>query len=133
KAAPPAPTHTRAKHRPARRRRASAQVRAATAAGTAAVPAAGTAAGAATTSPRAATRRAHRRSRAPSSQSIVAPLATTITKIVGVVPTPVRVLIGALLALALAFGVRSRFAARRARRLERQRGQLLEDVGLLQG
>jgi serine phosphatase RsbU (regulator of sigma subunit) len=67
-----------------------------------------------------------------SSPSIVAPLATTITKIVGVVPTPVRALIGALLALALALAVRSRFAARRARRLERQRGQLLEDVGLLQ-
>jgi serine phosphatase RsbU (regulator of sigma subunit) len=66
------------------------------------------------------------------SAGIVAPLATTITKIVGVVPTPVRALIGALLALALAFGVRSRFAARRARRLEQQRGQLLEDVGLLQ-
>jgi hypothetical protein len=66
------------------------------------------------------------------SPSIVAPLATTITKIVDVVPTPIRALIGALLALALAFAVRSRFAARRARRLEHQRGQLLEDVGLLQ-
>jgi serine phosphatase RsbU (regulator of sigma subunit) len=60
------------------------------------------------------------------------PLVTTITKIVGVVPTPVRELIGALLALALALAVRSRFAALRARRLERQRAQLLEDVGLLQ-
>jgi hypothetical protein len=57
---------------------------------------------------------------------------TTITKIVGVVPTPVRVLIGALLALALALAVRSRLAALRARRLEHQRVQLLEDVGLLQ-
>jgi serine phosphatase RsbU (regulator of sigma subunit) len=60
------------------------------------------------------------------------PLVTTITRIVDVVPTPVRILIGALLALALASAVRSRLAARRARRLERQRGQLLEDVGLLQ-
>jgi serine phosphatase RsbU (regulator of sigma subunit) len=60
------------------------------------------------------------------------PLVTTITRIVDVVPTPVRILIGALLALALALAVRSRLAARRARRLERQRGQLLEDVGLLQ-
>lgn len=60
------------------------------------------------------------------------PLARTITKIVAVVPTPVRLLIGALLALALALGVRSRLIARRARRLELQRGQLLEDVGLLQ-
>jgi len=60
------------------------------------------------------------------------PLARTITKIVGVVPTPIRILIAMLLALALAFGIRSRLTARRARRLERQRGQLLEDVGLLQ-
>ncbi len=57
---------------------------------------------------------------------------TTITRIVGVVPAPVRILIGVLLALALALAVRSRLAAVRARRLERQRGQLLEDVGLLQ-
>jgi serine phosphatase RsbU (regulator of sigma subunit) len=60
------------------------------------------------------------------------PIVTTITKIVGVVPTAVRELILALLALALALGVRSRFAALRARRLERQRTGLLEDVGLLQ-
>jgi len=60
------------------------------------------------------------------------PLVTTITKIVGVVPTPIRILIAALAALALALAVRSRFSAARARRLERQRGQLLEDVGLLQ-
>jgi Stage II sporulation protein E (SpoIIE) len=49
-----------------------------------------------------------------------------------VVPTPVRILIGLLLALALALTVRSSLAALRARRLEHQRGQLLEDVGLLQ-
>jgi serine phosphatase RsbU (regulator of sigma subunit) len=41
-------------------------------------------------------------------------------------------LIGVLLALALALAVRSRLAALRARRLEQQRGELLEDVGLLQ-
>ncbi|HEY7961955.1 MAG TPA: PP2C family protein-serine/threonine phosphatase [Solirubrobacteraceae bacterium] len=57
---------------------------------------------------------------------------TTITKIVDVVPAPVRILLGALLALAAALGVRARLAALRARRLERQRGELLEDVGLLQ-
>jgi hypothetical protein len=57
---------------------------------------------------------------------------TTITRIVDVVPTPVRLLIAALLALAFALAVRSRVAAVRARRLERQRGELLEDVGLLQ-
>jgi serine phosphatase RsbU (regulator of sigma subunit) len=57
---------------------------------------------------------------------------TTITKIVGVVPLAVRLLIAALFGLALALGVRSRLAALSARRLERQRVQLLEDVGLLQ-
>jgi hypothetical protein len=40
--------------------------------------------------------------------------------------------IGTLLALAFALAVRSRLAALRARRLEKQRSQLLEDVGLLQ-
>jgi serine phosphatase RsbU (regulator of sigma subunit) len=51
---------------------------------------------------------------------------------VDVVPTPIRILIGALLALALGLAVRSSFAALRARRLEGQRRELLEDVGLLQ-
>ncbi len=60
------------------------------------------------------------------------PLVRTITRIVGVVPVPLRILVGFLLALALALAVRSRVAALRARRLERQRTQLLEDVGLLQ-
>ncbi len=57
---------------------------------------------------------------------------TTITRIVGVVPTFVWIIIGVLSALALALAVRSRLAALRARRLECQRGELLEDVGLLQ-
>lgn len=48
------------------------------------------------------------------------------------VPAPVRILIGVLLALTLALALRSRVAALRNRRLERQRGELLEDVGLLQ-
>lgn len=60
------------------------------------------------------------------------PIVTTITKIVGVVPTAVWALVGALCALALAFALRSRLVALRARRLERQRADLLEDVGLLQ-
>jgi hypothetical protein len=60
------------------------------------------------------------------------PLATTITRIVDVVPTPVRVLFGVLLALALGLAVRAWLAARRGRRLEHQRAQLLADVGLLQ-
>ena len=56
----------------------------------------------------------------------------TFTHIVGVVPMPVRILIAALIALALALAVRSRFSSVRTRRLMRQRGELLEDVGLLQ-
>jgi Stage II sporulation protein E (SpoIIE) len=60
------------------------------------------------------------------------PIATTITRIVDVVPLPMRILIGLLFSLALALGVRSRLAALSARRLEHQRSQLLEDVGLLQ-
>ncbi len=59
-------------------------------------------------------------------------LVKTFTKIVGVVPTPVRILIGALILLALMLGVRSLLSGVRTRRLVRQRGQLLEDVGLLQ-
>jgi hypothetical protein len=62
----------------------------------------------------------------------VTTITRTITKIVDVVPTPVRILIGALLALALALGTRALLSALRTRKLERQRGQLLEDVGLLQ-
>jgi serine phosphatase RsbU (regulator of sigma subunit) len=60
------------------------------------------------------------------------PIVTTITKIVGVVPTAVWILVGALFALSLALALRSRLVALRARRLERQRGELLQDVGLLQ-
>ena len=60
------------------------------------------------------------------------PLVTTITRIVNVVPSLMWALIGVLLALALVLGVRSRLVALRARRLEQQRGELLEDVGLLQ-
>ncbi len=76
--------------------------------------------------------RARKAPRGAATKSSPAPIVTTITRIVGVVPTLVWALIGALFALALAFGVRSRLAALRARRLERQRGELLEDVGLLQ-
>jgi serine phosphatase RsbU (regulator of sigma subunit) len=65
-------------------------------------------------------------------RSYPSPLSTTITKIVDVVPAPLRILVGLLVSLALALGVRSRLAALRARQLERQRGELLEDVGLLQ-
>jgi stage II sporulation SpoE-like protein len=64
--------------------------------------------------------------------SRLAPLVKTITRIVGVIPMPVRMLLVALLALALALAVRSRLMAMRARRLERQRAALADDVGLLQ-
>jgi serine phosphatase RsbU (regulator of sigma subunit) len=59
-------------------------------------------------------------------------LVTTVTRIIGVIPTLVWAVIGALAALALALGAASRLAARRARWLARQRRELLEDVGLLQ-
>jgi serine phosphatase RsbU (regulator of sigma subunit) len=49
-----------------------------------------------------------------------------------VVPAPIRLVIAVLLALAFALAVRSRLAARRTLRLARERGKLLEDVGLLQ-
>jgi hypothetical protein len=68
----------------------------------------------------------------PSSHVRTSPLVTTITTIADVVPLPVRFLLGLLLSLSLALGTRSWLAAMRARRLERQRGELLEDVGLLQ-
>ncbi len=60
------------------------------------------------------------------------PLITTVTRIVNVVPVFMRLIIALLVALALALAARSRFTAVRARRLERQRRQLLDDVGLLQ-
>lgn len=71
---------------------------------------------------------AKRTSKASSQPAIV----KTITRIVGVVPTPVRILILALVALALALGARSLLSGVRTRRLVRQRGELLEDVGALQ-
>jgi serine phosphatase RsbU (regulator of sigma subunit) len=49
-----------------------------------------------------------------------------------VIPGPVWALIGLLALLAGGFALRSRLVSRRARRLERQREELLGDVGLLQ-
>jgi serine phosphatase RsbU (regulator of sigma subunit) len=78
-------------------------------------------------------RRAARPRAAPApSGPAQAPLLRTITRIIGVVPQPLRVLLVALGALALAALLALRLLALRARRLERQRRQLAEDVGLLQ-
>jgi len=74
----------------------------------------------------------HAASRQPHAASTQPALVKTITKIVGVVAAPVRILIGVLIALALVLGLRSLIASIRTRRLVRQRGELLEDVGLLQ-
>jgi serine phosphatase RsbU (regulator of sigma subunit) len=49
-----------------------------------------------------------------------------------VLPTPVKILIAILALLALGFAIHSRVVAARARRLARQREELLGDVGLLQ-
>jgi len=77
-------------------------------------------------------RTAHAPRHSAASRARSSRLVTTITRIVGVVPSALWILIGLLAGAALALAARSRVAASRARRLERQRGQLLEDVGLLQ-
>jgi hypothetical protein len=61
-----------------------------------------------------------------------AQLVTTVTRIIGVVPPLLWLLVGVLGLLAAAFAVSSRIAARRAGALARQRKTLLEDVGLMQ-
>jgi serine phosphatase RsbU (regulator of sigma subunit) len=60
------------------------------------------------------------------------PFASALSSIEQVVPGPVLALIGILALLAAAFALRSSLISRRARRLERQRQELLGDVGLLQ-
>jgi serine phosphatase RsbU (regulator of sigma subunit) len=123
-----APRHTKAVRRPsATAPRAGTDAFAAAAA----LPAAATNVGA---SRKADTQPTHKSagSHARKTRSRPSPLVTTITKIVGVVPVAVRMLIALLLGLALLLALRSRVAALRARRLERQRVQLTEDVGLLQ-
>ncbi|HEY5261098.1 MAG TPA: PP2C family protein-serine/threonine phosphatase [Solirubrobacteraceae bacterium] len=68
----------------------------------------------------------------PRAHHAQSPLVTTVTRVIDVVPAPVWILVGALAALALALGASSRLVALHARRLARQRRELLEDVGLLQ-
>ncbi|MFL5883635.1 MAG: PP2C family protein-serine/threonine phosphatase, partial [Thermoleophilaceae bacterium] len=60
------------------------------------------------------------------------PVGRTLTKLVKVVPGPIKVIIALLATLAALLGMRSFVHSRRARRLERQREELLDDVGLLQ-
>jgi serine phosphatase RsbU (regulator of sigma subunit) len=55
-----------------------------------------------------------------------------INRIEQIIPAPLWALIGLLALLAGGFALRSRLNGRRARRLERQREELLGDVGLLQ-
>jgi serine phosphatase RsbU (regulator of sigma subunit) len=81
--------------------------------------------------PVARTKRTHAAS-TPAARPVQSQLVTTVTRIIGVIPAVVWAAIGALAALALALGASSRLVARRARRLARQRQELLDDVGLLQ-
>ena len=116
----------RTSHEPGRRARARASAIAVAApAAHVAPPASASANGDRPSAARTSAKRAHPGAAQPA-------IVKTLTRIVGVVPTPVRILIAALIALALALAVRSRVSGVRARRLMRQRGQLLEDVGLLQ-
>jgi hypothetical protein len=60
------------------------------------------------------------------------PIASALSALEKVIPGPVLALIGILALLAAAFAGRSWIVGRRARRLERQKEELLGDVGLLQ-
>jgi hypothetical protein len=80
----------------------------------------------------AGTRRAPAARPVRSAHAGESPLVTTVTKIINVVPAAIRFVIGGLIALALALAASSQLSALRARRLARQRAQLLDDVGLLQ-
>ncbi len=130
-------TTSRARHARGSSRPASARHRTAVAAAAGldslALPAALSAQASSSSSrPAAGAGDARSRAHAAERQRRPSPLVTTITRIVDVVPLAMRELLAALLALALLLGMRSRLTALRARRLERQRAQLLEDVGLLQ-
>src|SRR5204863_5241639 len=75
------------------------------------------------------TKRAAHKSKSGGSSN---PIASAISSIEQVIPGPVLALIGILALLAAGFAVRSWLVGRRARRLERQKEELLGDVGLLQ-
>jgi len=126
---------TKTTRAPARRHpRRAARAGAALSSGT--LPAAGAlATGEGATAGSAAPSRTAHRSSSPRRRSTPAkssPIVTTVTRIIGVVPTLIWLLVGALALAAAVFASSSRLAARRARRLDRQRRALLEDVGLLQ-
>jgi serine phosphatase RsbU (regulator of sigma subunit) len=126
---PPAAHHRARHHRQARGRVAGRQLLPIASTPARALPAL---AGTPVSVQRTAARRAPRsRARQPVPSRAPA-LVRTVTRIVGVVPLAVWILVGALLALALALAVRSRLSGLRNRRLEQQRGALLADVGLLQ-
>jgi hypothetical protein len=136
---PENPTHGAARHH-----RASAghhHVSAATvlhtlpgAAVTGAVAAAATGAEAHAAAPAAAGRRPARPTHhaAASSSSAFAPAIRTVERIANVVPRGIWIVMGLLGALTGLLAGGSWLASRRARRLERQRGYLAEEVGLLQ-
>ena len=60
------------------------------------------------------------------------PVVRTVKDIVEVVPEPVKILLGVLAGISALLGAGYLFVAGRARRLDRQRAELLQEVGLLQ-
>jgi serine phosphatase RsbU (regulator of sigma subunit) len=74
------------------------------------------------------TKRAAKKSHSDSTN----PFASALSSLEKVIPGPVLALIGILALLAAVFALRSWLVGRRARRLERQKEELLTDVGLLQ-
>jgi hypothetical protein len=71
---------------------------------------------------------------APAQQDagVVRPVTRTVRELVEVVPGPVKALLGALALAALLLGGGYALSSARARRLARQRADLLQEVGLLQ-
>jgi stage II sporulation SpoE-like protein len=81
---------------------------------------------------RPSARRTGPRARRPTRARDRAPVTRTIRRVVEVVPGEIWAALGALAGLALLLAAGSALATVRARRLDRQRRALLEDVGLLQ-
>jgi len=68
----------------------------------------------------------------PEKDSAGSPVVRTVKDIVEVVPKPLKILLAALAAISVLLGGGYLFVAGRARRLDRQRAELLQEVGLLQ-